>query len=321
MWWNAIRLLGCNVFTPFYHGLIRKYTTSFGTLFSQTILTRNEYADNTGNESQRFTVPIEYSARDSWLARLRKDPNLNVKNGITLPRYAFEMTGMRYDPSRKLNSLNQRTVPIRSAGNTSLRRYFIPTPYVLTFSLYAITRSIEDANQITEQIAPYFAPDYTLLVKLLPSVNILDRMRVVMDGGSPQWADNYETVNFDTTREIVLTYTFNAHTNFYGPVAATPANVIRKVIVDLYDSASGDLTDPIRIDADGFNNLQAEDGFFLLDETSTSDVGRLDTRARIEVVPDPLDAPAERPVNTTSTITEYESGDVVSVQTFNDVLE
>ena len=29
-------------------------------------------------------------------------------------------------------------------------------PYVLNFSLYAITRSIEDANQIIEQIVPYF---------------------------------------------------------------------------------------------------------------------------------------------------------------------
>ena len=141
------------MFTPFYHQLLRKYHIAFGSIFKNITLLRN---DTTDDELQRIVVPIEYSAREGWLNRMRQDPDLTNEVGFTLPRLAFEMTAMRYDPTRKLNSLNQRTRPSRDAALTTARRFFVGTPYVLSFNLYAITRSLEDANQITEQILPTF---------------------------------------------------------------------------------------------------------------------------------------------------------------------
>lgn len=295
------------MFAPFYHELLRKYHIAFGTIFKNLTIVRD---DATGDELQRMVLPIEYANREGWLTRLRQDPDLNNQAAIVLPRLAFEMTSMRYDPSRKLNSLNQRTSPSRDGALNTVRRYFVGNPYILTFNLYAITRSIEDANQITEQIAPFFTPDYSMLIRLIPSLGILDRMRVVMDGGSPQWSDTYETASFPNTREIVLTWTFNVSANFYGPVSPVPPAIIRHIMVDLYDIPSNKIMEgPNYFVTDGLHRILLEDKRGrLIDEDSVVDLRAFARQARIDIVPDPINALPQKPVDSTTTITEYVDG-------------
>lgn len=295
------------MFAPFYHQLLRRYHIAFGTIFKNITLVRD---DATGDELQRLVIPIEYANRESWLTRLRQDPELNNQAAIVLPRLAYEMTGMRYDPSRKLNSLNQRMSPSRDSALNTVRRYFVGNPYILTFNLYAITRSIEDANQITEQILPFFTPDYSMLIRLIPSLGILDRMRIVMEGASPQWSDTYETANFGPTREIVLTFTFNVSANFYGPVSAVPPAIIRHIMVDLYDVPNASIMEgPNYFVTDALHRILLEDKRGrLIDEDSIVDLRAFARQARIDIVPDPLDALPQKPVDTTTTITEYVDG-------------
>lgn len=287
------------MFAPFYHELLRKYHIAFGSIFKNLTVVRD---DATGDELQRMVLPIEYANREGWLTRLRQDPELNNQAAIVLPRLAFEMTSMRYDPARKLNSLNQRTSPGRDANLNRVRRYFVGTPYILTFNLYAITRSIEDANQITEQILPIFNPDYSMLIRLIPSLGIMDRMRVVLDGGSPQWSDTYETANFPTTREIVLTWTFNVSAHFYGPVSAVPPSIIRHIMMDLYDIPSDKIMEgPNYFITDALHRILLEDKRGrLIDEDSIIDLRAFARQARIEIVPNPIDALPQKPVNTTT---------------------
>jgi hypothetical protein len=295
------------MFTPFYHQLLRKYHIAFGALFKNITLLRN---DVTGDEVQRLVVPIEYANREGWLTRMRQDPELDNQAAIVLPRLAYEMTGMRYDPMRKLNSLNQRTSPSRDAALNNVRRWFAGNPYMLSFNLYAITRSIEDANQITEQIISGFTPDYVLLVRLIPSLGILDRVRVVMESGSPQWSDNFETTSFQTTREIVLTFSFTVSAMFYGPVSAVPPNIIRHIMVDLYNIPNSIIMENSTfLLTDSLARFQLEDQTGrLLDESSIVDLRGFARQARIDIVPNPLNAPPTKPVDTTTTITEYVDG-------------
>ena len=295
------------MFAPFYHELLRKYHIAFGTIFKNLTIVRD---DALGDELQRIVLPIEYANREGWLTRLRQDPELNNTAAIVLPRLAFEMTSMRYDPTRKLNSLNQRTAPGRDAALNTVRRYFAGTPYILTFNLYAITRSIEDANQITEQILPFFTPDYSMLVRLIPSLGILDRMRVVMEGGSPQWSDTYETQNLPNTREIVLTFTFNVSANFYGPISPVPPSIIRHIMVDLYEIPSNKIMEgPNYLVTDALHRILLEDKRGrLIDEDSIVDLRSFARQARIDIVPDPINALPQKPVNSTTTITEYVDG-------------
>lgn len=295
------------MFTPYYHQLLRKYHIAFGSLFKNLTLLRN---DTTGTELQRVVIPIEYAARESWLARLRQDPDLDNQAAIVVPRLAYEMTAMRFDPARKLNSLNQRTSPSRDGSLNTVRRFFVGNPYILSFNLYAITRSVEDANQIIEQIAPTFTPDYSLLLRLLPSLGILDRTRIVHDAGSPQWSDTFETASFGTTREIILTFTFTMSATLYGPISAVPPKIIRHIMVDLYNIPNNAIMESSNyLLTDALDRLQCEDKTGrLLDEDSIVDLRAFARQARIDITPDPINAPPQKPVDSRTIITEYQDG-------------
>lgn len=277
---------------------------AFGSLFSNITMVRT---DEQGVESQRFVVPIEYVPRESWLTRLRSDADITSKVSNVWPKLAFEMTSMRYDPSRKLNSLNQ-------SG------YFARTPYLLSMSVYAIMRSVEDLNQLMEQITPYFTPDRTLPVNVFPSVGVKDRMRIVFDG-TPSWTDSFEQDNFTRTREIMLTMNFTVAVNFFGPIPTTPPNIIRKVIIDLYDTPlDATLAAPVDLlTNDGSPLRLSDDSGRLLDESSISDLREYARVARIESVPDPVDAQPVPPVYAQTTVTTYADGKVANAVTGDDV--
>ncbi len=266
-----------------------------------------------------MVIPIEYSPRDSFLARLRGDPTLASKASDVWPRLAYEMIGMRYDGTRRLNSLNQRVRPALNGDYLSPRRFFVGTPYIFTFSLYATTRAIDDMNQIVEQILPIFNPDYTLLLNLLPTVGVRDRMRIVMDG-APQITDSSEMDGFTKQRTILGTFTFNVSATLYGPIASTPPTLIRQVLIDLYDATrDSTLTGPIYMLSEALDHLVLEDDSgYLLDESTVSDIHALSRVARISAVPDPITAAPQRPVAVTTTITEYDDGKVANVFTNTD---
>lgn len=301
------------MFVPFYHQIIRKYQIAFGSLFSNMTLLRYTSADA---EQERYVVPIEYSSQEAWLARMRRDPDLTRRSEVTVPRLAFEMTSFRYDQSRQLNNLNQRMRPTLNGNIRGGRRYFVGTPYIMSFNLYALTRNVEDANQIVEQVVPYFTPDYTLMVRLLPSLGILDRMRIVMDN-APQWNDNYEDVALDSKRDVLLTFSFNAHATFYGPISPVPANIIRKVIVDLYGANYQQLlTGPSYYLTDALDRLMMESGTGrIITEDTQSDIQDIARLISLTVEPDPINAPPEKPVETTTTLTEYDNATVTNVFT------
>lgn len=304
------------MFAPFYHQVIRKYQIAFGSLFNNVTLIRN---NSTGREQERFVIPIEYSSQEAWLSRYRRDPELTRRSEVTVPRMAFEMTGLRYDNTRQLNPLNQRTRPTLDGSLNNMRRYFVGTPYVMSLSLYALTRNVEDANQIVEQITPYFTPNYDLLVKLIPSIGILDRMRIVMDG-NPQWVDNYEETALDSKRDVTLTFNFNAHVTMYGPISAVPPSIIRKVYVDLYEAGRDTtLMTPSYYLTDALDRLILENTTGrLIAETTVQDIRDVARLVSLEILPDPVDAPPTKPVNTTTTITDYQNGTVTNVFTGQD---
>ena len=87
--------------TPTYHRVIRKLVIGFGNLFNEIKLVRYN-PDN--SEAERFLIPIAYASKEHYAMRLESDYNLDKKVQITLPRFSFEMTGLRYDASRKQNT-------------------------------------------------------------------------------------------------------------------------------------------------------------------------------------------------------------------------
>ena len=204
----------------FYHETLRKYIILFGTLFNDIYIQRN---DNSGTNIQTLKIPISYSPRDKILSRLDTDPNLNRQVAITLPRMSFEMSAMNYDPDRKLNTIQKNVALIkRSDGNenaqerSNLKSVYNPVPYTMSFSLYIYVKNAEDGTKIMEQILPFFTPEWTATVNLLPEMNMTYDIPTILNSVSTE--DIYEG-DFITRRALIHTLEFTMKGYVFGPVS------------------------------------------------------------------------------------------------------
>jgi len=211
----------------FYHETMRKIVVSFGTLFNNIQIVRK---NSSGAVVQSMKVPLAYGPQQKFLARLNSDPALASKVAVTLPRLGFEMNGITYDPSRKLNRVQKFRKVKKSADDADkLDTQYMPVPYNIEFTLYAMAKNSDDALQIVEQILPYFQPDYTLTVNDMADMGIKRDVPIILN--SVSYEDNYQG-DFTERRAIIYTMTFTAKFYLYGPV--TSSSVIKTVQVDQY---------------------------------------------------------------------------------------
>ena len=143
----------------FYHETIRKIIVSFGTMFNDIHIVRK---NNSGAITQSMKVPLAYGPKQKFLTRLREDPTLTKKVALTLPRIGFEIAGITYDQSRKLNSIQKLKKTNSSTDGKSLSAQYMPVPYNMDFEMVIMAKNSDDALQIVEQILPFFQPDYTI---------------------------------------------------------------------------------------------------------------------------------------------------------------
>ena len=195
----------------FYFQTIRKYVTLVGTLFDDISIVRT---DSNNNMTGLIKVPITYAPKDKMLARLQQDPNIDRPTAtITLPIMSFEMTTLRYDGSRKLHTTGRVAYGNTSAG--SLKYQYNPVPYNIDFQLHIMVKNAEDGTKIVEQILPYFTPDFTVSVHLIPEMGVIMEIPVVMTGISQQ--DTYDG-SFTERQSLTWTLDFTVKGYLYGPV-------------------------------------------------------------------------------------------------------
>ena len=211
--------------TYHYNQIIRKCVVGFGTLFNNIEI--RKFNDD-GSVYQRMKVPLAYGPRQKFLARLTEQPDLGRPNAITLPRLAFEMTGMFYDPGRKQSPIQ---FCLTNEDQEGVRKTFVPVPYNLEFQLSILSKTQDDCLQIVEQIVPFFQPSFNLSIKLVEEAGIIKDVPIVLN--SINFDDDYEG-DFDTRRALVYTLTFTVKTYIYGPT--TDTGLIKKAITKEYTS-------------------------------------------------------------------------------------
>ena len=209
----------------FYHETVRKVVVAFGTMFNDIHLVRK---DNDGNITQTMKVPLAYGPRQKFLVRLREDADLTKQVAVTLPRIGFEITGLSYDPGRKLNRVQQFR-KVKGTTTKQLDVQYMPVPYNVDFELYILSKQSDDALQIVEQILPYFQPDYTVTINDNTDMGIKRDVPVILN--TVGYEDDYEG-EFTARRSIIYTLAFTAKFYLYGPV--TSSKVIKTVQVDQY---------------------------------------------------------------------------------------
>ena len=206
------------------HDTIRKYVILFGTLFDSIYINRK---NNAGETVQTLKIPLNYGPKEKFLARLNSDSTLSQSTAITLPRMAFDITTMNYAAERKQNTINRLTKAYATDKNKVSYQY-APVPYDFTFSLYVMVKNADDGTQIIEQILPYFTPERTATVNLVPGIDGKFDIPIILNDVSME--DTYEG-NFETRRAIIYTLTFTMKGWLFGPTKTS--DIIKEINVDI----------------------------------------------------------------------------------------
>lgn len=212
--------------TYYYHHIIKKTVTAFGTIFNDIYI---KHKDSTDDVISEIKVPIAYGPIQKFLARIEQQPNLNKPIQITLPRMSYEINSIQYDGSRKTPA----TQTFKATDGTNLKQIYMPVPYNIGFELNILTKLNDDALQIIEQILPFFQPQFTVTINLLDNLNEKRDIPFVLDNIS--FKDDYEG-DFSTRRALIYTLQFTAKTYLFGPISQTSDGLIRKVQIDYYSS-------------------------------------------------------------------------------------
>jgi len=218
--------------STFYFQTIRKYVILVGTLFNDIRITKENSA---GNETALIKVPVTYAPKDKMLARVLQDPNIDRQEAtVTLPMISFEMGQMKYDGTRKLNTVTRSAV---SNDPNYLRYQYNPVPYNIDFKVFIYAKNAEDGTKILEQILPYFTPDWTTTVKLIPEMEIVLDVPVILN--DVHYEDKYDG-DFKERRSIIWTLDLLLKGYIYGPVKKSP--VIKFANASIYLPANVDPT-------------------------------------------------------------------------------
>ena len=220
--------------SQYYNQTLRRYIVMFGNMFNDMVVQR---LSSSNAVIQSIGVPLTYSPKEKYLARLAADPNLDRSTAVQLPSLSFEMTNMTYDGTRRLTSTTQNIAHNSSDFNRS-RSQYVPVPYNMNFVLYIYTRNADDAAQIVEQIIPYFGPEWTNRVNLIPSMGITLDIPTILNSISSE--DNYEG-DFMTRRTLIHTLDFTVRGYFFGPVRTS--GIIKRTQIDLNVVAAQSNTD------------------------------------------------------------------------------
>ena len=225
-----------------YHKTIRKINAAFASLFNNVILIREEA---NGKEDQRQIVPIVYGDKEKYVKRLEGDPELEKKIQILLPRMAYEMVGFSYDRDRKLNT-NNRNFAFNPSDSDSVFAQYNPVPYDFNFALTIYTRTIEDGNQIIEQILPYFTPDFTIKINYIPEMGIIKNTPIVLNTVQHNVSADGD---FGSEVRIVLwTLTFTVKGFIFGAIKEVPVikSANTNFITGSTPSSSSSITSELR---------------------------------------------------------------------------
>ena len=313
--------------TTYYHETIRKYVAVFGTLFNDINVIRKD-ADDTIKE--QIKVPIAYSPRDRWILRLRRARGISGTDeavAMTLPRMGFDLTGITYDGTRKLNTMGQVFAANTAASSSTLLKQFNPVPYNFDFSLYSMVSNAEDGAQIFEQIVPFFTPEFTVSVNLVPSMNIKPDVSIILNSTTTE--DSFEG-DFTTRREIVWTFGFQLKGYIYPDVKS--GSVTKSVIVNLrmpaeeaevpeyiiLEDSSDFSTNYLLLDADA-GSPTATGIMKFITETSSTSSGAAGIKSRLTVTPGPGDVTANDDFGYTETFEHFDDNIDTNLTTGLDV--
>lgn len=199
----------------FYHQVVKNIIVAFGSIFDEVQFI--------SEHNETIKVPISYAPKSKFVEFYNSEPSFDTYDTkFTLPRMAFEITGMNFAPERYNNPLSRMT----ATNNTKF--IYARIPYDYSFNLYLATKSFEDSLKIVEQIIPYFTPELTVTINDQMDLGLKTDVPVVLN--SVGFNIDYEG-SFETKRTIEWTMGFTVKGFMYSDVKTS--DLIKETIVNM----------------------------------------------------------------------------------------
>jgi len=200
------------MFGYFYNESIRKLVVAFGSLFNDIRI----QSVNSAGQTEEIRIPLSYGPKEKFIRRIEEQSSISnsTKVLITLPRFGFDITNIAYDPTRKRNTLQKRRTTLSGSTGGSLSYSYSEVPYNFEFSLYGFVRNMNDALQITEQILPYFTPEFNVTVNF-NDINKSVDIPIVLNNITIE--EDYEG-DFESRRSILTQFDFTVKSYVFGEI-------------------------------------------------------------------------------------------------------
>lgn len=249
----------------FYHERTRKCVAIFGSLFNNLRVIRT----SGGTTVSQLKVPLAYAPQRKFLERISEmyqGEDNERQLAIKLPRMSFEIVNMAYDAQRQLPKMNY----FQKQGledQTKGHKWYVATPYIVSFELSVYAKTNDDALQIVEQILPYFAPQYTVAHKPIEDFpDIVEDVPLILTATT--FSDDFEGP-LEGNRTIVYTLAFDMKINFYGP-KPPESNLIKRLDMDFWNMEPEYYLETVRLTQDSANgpidkeviDLEGQDAFY-----------------------------------------------------------
>lgn len=202
----------------FYHQTTRSYIVAFASIFDSIFCT------TAGGDLT--PVALHYAPKQKFLAILDEGMDKDETDvETTLPRIAFEMTGLNYAPERHTNPMHELY-----NNDPQASRAYNRIAYDFNFALYVVTREFDDSLEIVEQIAPMFTPDFNISIReKIGELEVPTNLSIVLNSSS--FNIDYEG-SFESIRRIEWTLNFTLKGYMYPNVER--AERIKKAILNMH---------------------------------------------------------------------------------------
>lgn len=203
---------------------IRRYVASILAFFSNL---RVEYTSNGKVYTRK--LPVFYGNREKLLY-IEEHEFHELMNGNTnyLPRASIMLDSMTYDNNRQQNKnvavAKEMTLNSLTSSNAYAMVTKAPSPYNISMRLNIVTRGMNDAMMLVEQICSYFNPfhNFSLIEQGLET-----SVRLQLDSVTFEHPEMDQFSN----NEVMLEFAFTLYGNMYKP--STKEFIVDTIILNI----------------------------------------------------------------------------------------
>ena len=190
---------------------IKKYTKSLLDTFNDIQV--EKYINET--DTKLVTIPISFGSKDAASVFSEKETEQLLQGNFNiLPRMSLSLVDMERDEQRATSRFQ---IPIRIEGpDGKITQYqHNCVPYVFTFTLNVVTKTLTDLTTIIEQILPFFNPNINLKVRELDWLSEPTTVNVELMSVTYDLPSEYDGLDIRIcTADIMM----RVHGNIYPPI-------------------------------------------------------------------------------------------------------